>query len=154
MSYTIAGHKKPAVAAKVVPSHVAVVVSSNAVPSQLVAAGEKQSVQDTNQPDVFCTGYFFFPGKGPQAYLSDGSEVSPPDLQLVAKNFIVVSGRKIKIQFQRPEYVFQPPPQYDQPPALPDRPVNDAQVIVIGQNHRQPPPRLGGIESMQSQFRQ
>ena len=94
--------------------------------------------QSNNAPQLYCTGYLTFPGVEPQANMSDGSIVTPPELQAITKSFVVVNGHKFPVRIQRLEYVPEPVPEYAMPaPAVSEMQRPSVQVTVIGQHQRQ-----------------
>lgn len=105
--------------------------------------------QATNE--LYCIGYLLFPGQDPEVTLSDGSKYGPPELELIAKRYVFVSGRKIPMRLA-PAWSEYVPTQigYELPPPAPVQPVNQADVTVIGDSYRQrsAPPKLGGFASM------
>lgn len=106
-----------------------------------------QKQPQTNE--LYCVSYYVFPGEQPAVTLSDGNEYGPPDLELIAKRYVVVNGRKIRMRIKQPDYLSPPLPVYDLPPSSPQL-VNQADVTVIGDSYRQrtAPPRVGGFASM------
>jgi len=148
----IVGKNKPAIVAKAVqaaapPVPVPVLVkSADDIPAP---------VYHCREPDLWCTGYTMF--GGPQAFLSDGSTVEPPELTQITKHTVTVNGQVLKIRplLSSSDYQpVEPSPSISAGPPMPatfDRPVNQADVTIIGERggRRQPPPRLGGMASMQ-----
>jgi len=107
--------------------------------------------QPTNAP-LYCVAYALFPGEPPQATLSDGQVYEPPELQMIAKRFVVVDGVRYMIRLAQPGTDYVPPPasqQFDQgAPVVNYESHPGVQVTVIGQNHRQAPPLGSGFAKL------
>jgi len=128
------------------PSPVYVQRITNELPIAPASVPSTVSVQPPlERSQLTCSG-FLLPVSGlkPTAFLSDGTSVEPPELELITKKYILVSGKKIPIVANRtsqktvspspaqiPQSFYSPPPVYDQPSSTVD-------VTVIGQSRRQP----------------
>ena len=111
---------------------------------------------DTN--DVYCTGHY---GMGPGAvvFLSDGSTAyaDAGEVQAIELHWVTVFGRRYRVCVGRAVSSYQPA-EVDFAPRVvtSERPVNQADVTVIGQDYaaRQPgnQSRVGGMAAMQNQI--
>jgi hypothetical protein len=113
-------------------------------------------------PQPYCTGYIIL--DKPQAFFSDGSIVEPPDLEIVAKTYVQVDGKKFPILNPPPNVSKRDRASENQPTAQPLPPTpnayfetpqisNPVQVTVIGQPRprQEPPPRVSGFRQQQAQ---
>lgn len=149
----LAPKKKPVVAT-------AVTVTNQPVAVEKVSVGVSADVQkkgpfiEKSAPEIFCVGFSLL-GK-PQAFLSDGTIVEPPELELIARTYVQVEGKKIKLANIRPG-VATPPAPTERVAASPAplqgfdyaEPVQSrsstVDVTVIGERRRQRNPPIGGM---------
>jgi len=134
---------------------------TNAVPAPLAPAPapvlpdpvpERPQRRSSYVPEFQCVGYTLL--DVPTAYFSDGTIVQPPELEVVAKTYVQVSGQRFRIIPPRSSTVTistavtsSPPipvtPTIETFPDLGYQPSVD--VTYIGQGRRQPSRRLSGL---------
>ena len=152
-------HKsKPAPVASSATNSVSAPSASEPVKNETVI--HKQTTESTNE--VYCTGFTALKGCL-CAFFSDGSTVYPPELEVVGRDFVVVSGKMFKVSKLVPvvsaaelpvsvPVVAPPVPAVSVEPQLEQAEIQDStvQVTYIGKPrvHRAPAP-LHGVASMQ-----
>ena len=151
LTNTMSGGRNLVPAPAVKPSAVVAPSPAPAAAADPLPRSERPLASEADE--VFCTGFSVIPS--PRAFLSDGSIVEPPELTMITKNSVIVSGRTMKLRPQLSHITVPAVPVesgflFDPPfPAV--KHVNQADVTVIGVRggRHQPPPRLGGFGSMQ-----
>ena len=158
----LVGHELKATPAKVKPAvnrGIAAAQSNFAVGQPLPSGTAASLTAQTNQAVVVnCNGYVSTP-KGFVVYLSDGriAYSDEGDVQRIGKRTVKVFGESYRVVPNIPTVPadIQDMTHLDEPTYQSTKPVNDAQVTVIGQGYRdrQPPQKLGGFSTMQQSSR-
>lgn len=105
------------------------------------------SASQTNQPDLYCTGYMFLNGR-PLAFLSDGTTWQFPSVQMIKEHSLVINGKEYLLRPGHAQSDYQPEPApYSGGVVIPRRPINDAQVTVIGEPKDRSTGRLNGFQA-------